>query len=199
MSLLKFKLFLCMCSTIIVVATIPVNAEFVGELLLRDVAKYYENSGQYDPGHTEFELLVDYSYRDDNGTVWTAPTGTVVNGASIPRTVWSSVGGPWSGKYRNAAVIHDYLTVEKPSSSDVVHRLFLDGMLDNGVAPFRAHLMYAAVVMFGGTWTEAGNFTANGEPVDMSEDDLKNLTSYLKNNKLNAEEIRSLKIDDIRK
>ena len=176
----------------------PVNAEFIGELLLRDVAAEYEDYGETDPGHTEFELLQDYSYRDDDGTVWTAPAGSIVNGASIPRVVWTSVGGPWSGKYRNAAVIHDYLTEERPSSSEVVHRLFLDGMLKNGVSKTRANLMYAAVVTFGGKWNEAGNFVDGGDPIEMTSEDLEKLQDYLEASDLSADEISNLRIEDIR-
>lgn len=183
--------------TIIGIGVQPVNAEFVGELLLRDVAANYEDHGESDPGHTEFELLADYSYRAADGTLWTAPSGTVVNGASIPRVVWSSVGGPWSGKYRNAAVVHDYLTAEKPSSSEVVHGLFLDGMLENGVSKARAHLMYAAVVTFGGKWNDAGNFVADGEPIEMTENDLEMLRSYLEENDPTSNEISDLRVEDI--
>lgn len=187
-----------LCGVSIGAGAQPVNAEFIGELLLRDVAADYENHGESDPGHTEFELLVDYSYRDANGTVWNVPAGTVVNGASIPRVVWNSIGGPWSGKYRNAAVVHDHLTVERPSSSEVVHRLFLDGMLENGVNPVRARLMYAAVVTFGGRWNEAGNFVAGGDPIEMTMTDLENLETYLNSNDPSLAEIANLKIDDIR-
>jgi len=37
------------------------------------------------------------------------PAGFVSDGASIPRIVWPIVGSPWTGRYVQAAVLHDYL------------------------------------------------------------------------------------------
>jgi hypothetical protein len=82
------------------------QGRFEGRLILEDVAHEYVNAGKYDPGHTEFRLLEDYAYVADDGRKWVIPTGTVVNGASIPKAFWSVVGGPWSGEYRNATVLN---------------------------------------------------------------------------------------------
>lgn len=38
---------------------------------------------------------------------WPVPKGTIVDGASIPRPLWSVIGGPFEAKYRNASVVHD--------------------------------------------------------------------------------------------
>ncbi len=52
-------------------------------------------------------LLSELRYIDPDGVVWIAPAGSVVDGASIPRVLWSFMGGPFDGKYRNASVLHD--------------------------------------------------------------------------------------------
>ena len=52
-------------------------------------------------------LLTELRYTDPQGEVWVAPIGSVVDGASIPRYLWSVMGGPFEGKYRNASVLHD--------------------------------------------------------------------------------------------
>ena len=52
-------------------------------------------------------LLTELRYTDPHGEVWVAPIGSVVDGASIPRYLWSIMGGPFEGRYRNASVLHD--------------------------------------------------------------------------------------------
>jgi hypothetical protein len=59
------------------------------------------------PDGRSMRLLAPFTYTDPNGAVWEAPAGAVVDGASIPRFAWSVTGGPFTGKYRNASVIHD--------------------------------------------------------------------------------------------
>src|SRR5439155_17631427 len=48
-----------------------------------------------------------FAYIDAKGKEWVAPANSVVNGASIPASLWSVVGGPYEGQYRNASVVHD--------------------------------------------------------------------------------------------
>ncbi|HLC13245.1 MAG TPA: DUF1353 domain-containing protein, partial [Chthoniobacterales bacterium] len=56
----------------------------------------WENDGRH------MTLLSELRYIDPDGVVWIAPAGSVVDGASIPRALWSFMGGPFDGKYRNA-------------------------------------------------------------------------------------------------
>ncbi|UUZ48363.1 DUF1353 domain-containing protein [Massilia sp. B-10] len=58
-------------------------------------------------GDRDMRMLEAFWYIDPNGRRWDAPAGTVVNGASIPRTLWSTVGSPYTGDYRRAALVHD--------------------------------------------------------------------------------------------
>ena len=55
----------------------------------------------------DMSLLADFSFTDPDGKVWTAPKGSVVNGASIPQPLWSTVGSPYTDDYRRASVVHD--------------------------------------------------------------------------------------------
>ena len=100
----------------------------------------------------QFELVNEYRYIDPKDTVWTVPKGTVVNGASIPRYLWTIVGGPWEGKYRNASVIHDYFFDRKQYDSDSVHRVFYDAMTTSEVPDLKAKIMYFAVLRFNPRW-----------------------------------------------
>ncbi len=130
----------------------PKGGYFEGKLQLLDVADRFVDHGEHDTGHTEFQLLSQYSFRDERGHLWSVPAGTVVNGASIPKAVWSWIGGPWSGRYRNAAVIHDWMCERKIADSDTAHRVFYEALLAGGVSRFRAWVMYQAVLRGGPQW-----------------------------------------------
>jgi hypothetical protein len=47
-------------------------------------------------------LVTELRYTDPKDEVWVAPAGSVTDGASIPRYLWSLMGGPFEGQYRNA-------------------------------------------------------------------------------------------------
>lgn len=76
----------------------------------------------------------------------------VVDGASIPWGLWSIIGSPWTGLYREASVTHDYYCETKTKDWKEIHRMFFDGMMANGVNSTQAKIMYAAVYRFGPRW-----------------------------------------------
>src|SRR4029077_19182020 len=53
------------------------------------------------------EILREFLFTDPSSTKWIAPAGSVVDGASIPRALWTIVGSPYTGDYRRASVVHD--------------------------------------------------------------------------------------------
>jgi hypothetical protein len=53
------------------------------------------------------KLLQDFWYDDPQGRRWLAAAGSVVDGASIPAPLWSTVGSPYTGDYRRASIVHD--------------------------------------------------------------------------------------------
>ena len=52
-------------------------------------------------------LLKPLSFTDPKNEEWKAPVDAVVDGASIPRALWTIVGSPYTGDYRRASVVHD--------------------------------------------------------------------------------------------
>jgi hypothetical protein len=94
-------------------------------------------------------LLAPFAYIDPAGTRYEVPGGTVVNGASIPWPLWSIIGSPWTGRYREASVVHDYHCEIKKLTWQAVHRNFYTAMRANGVDEVQAKIMYAAVYRFG--------------------------------------------------
>ena len=98
------------------------------------------------------ELLSDFVYVDPNYQVWCAHTGSTVDGASIPRWLWTIMGAPFVGNYRRASVLHDVACKERKQPHQDVHRMFHNAMLCDGVPPRKARLMYWAVSLFGPRW-----------------------------------------------
>lgn len=131
---------------------------YEGTLKLEDVAALYDRDIPDDVGHTEFKLMEDYTFVTKDGLRYTVPAGHVINGASIPRVVWTVVGGPWSGRYRNASVIHDHMVDVRFEDSKTTHRLFYEAMLASEVSGRLAKIMYFAVVKGGSTWERGTGF-----------------------------------------
>jgi hypothetical protein len=94
----------------------------------------------------------DFAFIDKSGKRWNAPTGSVINGASIPRIFWSVIGGPFEGKFRNAAVVHDAVCGAQAESWQEAHRMFYDAMRCSRVGHGKAQTMYWAVYQFGPRW-----------------------------------------------
>ena len=105
----------------------------------------------------DFILLHEFRYRDPKGTIWIVPSEATVNGASIPRLLWSTIGSPWTGLYRRASVIHDYFYNRPMYGSNKIHRVFYDAMITDGVDKTLASIMYYAVVRFNPRWEEVPN------------------------------------------
>ena len=100
-------------------------------------------------------LLEPFTFTEPDGTVWEAPVGAAVNGASIPRLFWRVVGNPYQGRYRRASVLHDVACdrgTETGLPSWRTHLMFWRAMRADGVGMIRAWLMWAAVRCFGPRW-----------------------------------------------
>lgn len=123
------------------VASAEQAGRFEGELVLKALS-----DGR------NMELVAPFRYVDSHGVAWPVPAGTRVDGASIPSVFWSLLGAPYTGKYREAAVIHDHYCDVRSRHWKAVHRVFLDGMIARGVDRLQAQLMYLAVYRFGPRW-----------------------------------------------
>ncbi len=97
-----------------------------------------------------------FRYVDAMGTEWNVPAGFVTDGMSIPQWLWSFTGGPYSGKYRKAAVVHDVYCHNRARSWEETHKMLWQAMLCAGVNARRAELIYAAVYEFGPRWDAEG-------------------------------------------
>ncbi len=97
-------------------------------------------------------LLSELRYTDPHGLAWVAPVGSIVDGASIPRSLWSVMGGPFEGKYRNASVLHDVAYEQHNRPWQDCDRMFYNAMRCSGVSAVEAKTMFYALYRFGHHW-----------------------------------------------
>lgn len=97
-------------------------------------------------------LLAPFAFVDDGGTRWVAPAGDEIDGASIPRFLWTLAGGPFVGDYRRASVLHDVACQRRTAPSKDVHRMFYEAMRCDEVPDEIALKFYTAVRLFGPRW-----------------------------------------------
>ena len=107
---------------------------------------------RWDTDGRTMTLLNELRYTDPKGVVWIAPAGSVIDGASIPKSLWSFMGGPFEGKYRNASVLHDVAYDQKNKPPEVVDRMFYNAMRCSGVGVVEAKTMYYSLLRFGRHW-----------------------------------------------
>lgn len=116
------------------------------------------------PDGRKIKLREAFIYTDPDGNVWPVPVNYIADGASIPRGLWTPVGGPLDGPYRDASIVHDYYCEHFDTRWNEsykldwksVHRAFYQGLLARGVGPKKAKLMYGAVYYCGPRWEWQG-------------------------------------------
>jgi len=123
---------------------------FIGTLKLEEVI----------PGE-EWMLLDPLSFVRKNGAIYTAEELFHTDGASIPKWLWSLVGGPLSGKYAKSAVIHDKLCRSGIVPRKKADKIFLEAMKADGVAFWKRRAMYMAVRAYS-MWVRGKKDKSNG-------------------------------------
>jgi hypothetical protein len=107
---------------------------------------------RWSPDGRNMILETELRYTDPKGEVWVAPAGSVTDGASIPRYLWSLIGGPFEGQYRNASVLHDAAYEKKNRPWQDCDRMFYYAMRCSGVNALEAKTMFYALYKFGHHW-----------------------------------------------
>lgn len=142
----------------------------------------------------EMKLLDDFVYTDNAGKAWLAKKETLIDGASIPRFMWTIIGGPFEGPYRNASIVHDSYYVDYRENSDVVHKMFYEAMRCGGVPERKAKVMFWAVYKFGGSWV-----MENGKPKFLTkakpptEEEVLDMKQFIETNNPSIEYIQKMK------
>ena len=103
------------------------------------------------PPDRNMQLLADFAFHMPGGEEWKAPVKSTVNGASIPRALWSFLGSPYIGNYRLASVVHD-VACEPGSgkSRKAADRMFYNACREGGCNWIQAKALYIGVRI--GAW-----------------------------------------------
>jgi hypothetical protein len=94
------------------------------------------------------EVLEDFSFQDPADKVWTTPAGWKIDGASIPRALWTLVGSPYTGDYRRASIVHDKACDDAGSDAAArraADRMFYRACRAGGCSTFEATILYIGV------------------------------------------------------
>ncbi|HEY8997957.1 MAG TPA: DUF1353 domain-containing protein [Edaphobacter sp.] len=98
-------------------------------------------------------LVERFAFIDCQEKTWEVPADARVDGASIPRLLWTIIGGPFEGKYRNASIIHDWYCDRRTRPWERVHEIFYEAMLTSGVSATQARILYTGVLLGGPRWS----------------------------------------------
>jgi Protein of unknown function (DUF1353) len=109
-------------------------------------------------------LLEPFWYIDPQGRRWDVSAGSMINGASIPRTLWSSLGSPYTGDYRRASVVHDAAINTPGITRSEADTMFYHACLAGGCPPLQARLLYAGVRI--GSWASQSALFASDAAFD---------------------------------
>lgn len=101
----------------------------------------------------DMRLLEEFSYTDPNGRRWVAPAGSTINGASIPRALWSSVGSPYTDDYRCASIVHDVACDNQTIPRKEADQMFYHACIAGGCSVAQARVLYAGVRI--GAWSSS--------------------------------------------
>ena len=110
-------------------------------------------------GARNMVLEEDFYYIDPKGKQWNAPKGSAINGATIPRALWTTIGSPFAGHYRRASIVHDVAVDEeieiklRDAQRKEADRMFYHACRHEGCSKRLAVLLYIGVSL--GTWASS--------------------------------------------
>lgn len=98
------------------------------------------------------KMLEDFSFIDPAGRVWMAEKSSIINGASIPRQLWTLIGSPYMDRYRRAAIVHDVACDDKNVLRKEADVMFFYACRAGGCSATQACVLYVGVRI--GTWSK---------------------------------------------
>jgi hypothetical protein len=94
------------------------------------------------------QVLQDFWFKDPHGKTWTTPSNWRIDGASIPRALWTLVGSPYTGDYRRASIVHDKAcddAVGDAGARSAADRMFYHACREGGCSIYESTLLYIGV------------------------------------------------------
>lgn len=118
-------------------------------------------------GDRNMKLMEDFGFTDSSGKTWLAPKGSFLNGATIPKPLWSIVGCPYVGPYRYASIVHDYFVGEGTNPEPISYeerraadRMFYEACIYGGCTKRFAGILYIGVTI--GSWASKSKSILKG-------------------------------------
>jgi hypothetical protein len=142
----------------------------------------------------DMTLTAPFAYIDRATVRWDAPAGSVVNGASIPRPFWTVIGSPFTGRFRNASVVHDVACVDRTRPWKQVHRMFYEACRCNRTNVVQAKTMYYAVYHFGPRWRVDGRMLIAATPPPPSPRQVAMIAGWFREHDVDADDIPGLTV-----
>lgn len=142
----------------------------------------------------DMTLTEPFAYVDRDAVRWEAAAGSVVNGASIPWPFWSVIGSPFTGRFRNASVVHDVACVDRTRPWRQVHRMFYEACRCNRANVVQAKTMYYAVYHFGPRWRVGGRAFLPAVTVPPSPRQVTAIARWFRTHNVDADEIPNLRL-----
>jgi Protein of unknown function (DUF1353) len=129
----------------------------------------------------KMKLLREFFFVDPSSKKWLAPADSVVDGASIPRALWTVVGSPYTGDYRRASVVHDVACVEAGGDKKkrrAADRMFFHACRAGGCSIWQSIILYLGVRVGAAapdvaTWHAAIATESAGPRLTRTHDELK--------------------------
>jgi hypothetical protein len=98
-------------------------------------------------------LTAEFTFEDPQHKIWRTPANYQVDGASIPRALWTAVGSPYTGDYRRASIVHDKACDDAHSDKPArraADRMFFHACRAGGCSIRQATILYIGVRI--GAW-----------------------------------------------
>ena len=115
----------------------------------------------------KMSVLEDFWFIDPDEKKWLTPANYGVDGASIPRALWTLVGSPYTGDYRRASIVHDKAcddAVGNSAARRAADRMFFHACREGGCGIAEAIMLYIGVRIGALTGlVPAWQFTVNDE------------------------------------
>lgn len=127
---------------------------------------------QFLPDGRNCRLVSRIVFYDSTGKCWVAEPGKETDGASIPRSLWALIGGPYEGRHRDGALLHDDAYSEAPANETslvaadlsparkAADRMLYEASRAKGTAWWKAWLIYHGVRL-GGAFAWRGHARRN--------------------------------------
>jgi hypothetical protein len=109
-------------------------------------------------GHDHMlRLREDFTFRDELGREWLAPSGALLQGWTIPAQLRGLPHLPLESDFRKSAVLHDHFSQAKAGRWRDVHRMLYSASLTEGIPPTEAKMLYIIAYASGWRWEPRGS------------------------------------------